>query len=112
MKRPMNYKGYSGDFEFDEEAKIFHGEVEGIHDVVIFQGSTINELEQAFHDSIEEYLEFCSARGEVPEKPVRGKLLLRLPTSMYRGVMGPPKSEGGNFNFRIVSKSGSQGAGN
>lgn len=79
--------------------------------MVIFQGSTIDELEQAFYDSVDEYLVFCSARGEVPEKPVRGKLLLRLPTSMYRGVMGPTKSEGGDSNFRVVRKSSSQGAG-
>lgn len=100
----MNYKGYFGTAEFDDEAKIFHGEVEGLRDVVTYQGRTVDELVQAFHDSIDDYLEFCSKRGEAPEKPVSGKLLLRLPTAVHRYVLGAAKSEGVSINAYIVGK--------
>lgn len=65
----MKYKGYTGDVEYDDEAKIFHGEVLGIKDVVTFQGTTVNEIEQAFKDSVDDYLAFCAERGEEPDQP-------------------------------------------
>ena len=40
----------------------------GLKDVITFQGKSIDELEQAFKDSIDDYLEFCHSRGERPDK--------------------------------------------
>ena len=36
----MEYKGYVGKVEFDDEAGIFHGEVINTRDVITFQGTT------------------------------------------------------------------------
>ena len=33
----MQYKGYTGKVEFDDEAEIFHGEVIGLRDVITCQ---------------------------------------------------------------------------
>lgn len=55
----LNYKGYTGHIEFDDEAGLFHGEVLDLRDVVTFQGKSVDELSQAFRDSIEDYFEFC-----------------------------------------------------
>jgi len=59
----MKYKGYTGHVEYDDEAKVFHGAVLGIKDVVTFQGTTVDEIEQAFKDSVDDYLAFCKKRG-------------------------------------------------
>ena len=59
----LDYKGYNGKVEFDEEAGIFHGEVVDLRDVITFQGKSVDELEKAFQDSINDYLEFCEERG-------------------------------------------------
>jgi hypothetical protein len=37
----MEYKGYFGKVEFDDEANIFYGEVINLRDVVTFQGETV-----------------------------------------------------------------------
>lgn len=79
----MNYKGYHGQVTYDEDAKIFHGEVVGLRDVITFQGTSVDELEQAFKDSIDEYLDFCAELGRSPEKPFSGKLMLRLPPEIH-----------------------------
>jgi predicted HicB family RNase H-like nuclease len=50
----VTYKGYEGVVKFDEEARIFHGEVISTRDVITFQGSTVDELEQAFRDSVDD----------------------------------------------------------
>ena len=64
----MKYKSYLAQITFDNDAKIFHGEVMGLQDVVTFQGTTMKELEKAFKDSVEDYLKWCKARGEMSEK--------------------------------------------
>ena len=40
----LKYKGYSGDVEYDDEAKIFHGEVLDTKDVITFRGKSINNF--------------------------------------------------------------------
>ncbi|OGO18516.1 MAG: antitoxin HicB [Chloroflexi bacterium RBG_16_48_8] len=80
----MEYKGYIGKVEIDEEAGILHGEVINIRDVVTFESRTVEELQQAFRDSIDDYLEFCSQRGEDPEKPFSGRFVIRLPAELHR----------------------------
>ncbi len=67
----MNYKSYHGHFNYDEEAKIFHGEVSDLRDVITFQGTSLEELEQAFKDSIDDYLDFCKKLGKTPEKSIK-----------------------------------------
>ena len=82
----MMYKGYEGIAEFDEDAHIFSGEVLGLKDVITFQGESVSELEQAFHDSVDDYLEWCSEDGVDPEKPYSGKMLLRFDPNLHRCV--------------------------
>ena len=80
----MEYKGYIGKVEFDSEAGVFHGEVINIRDVIPFEGSSVEELNQSFRDSVDDYLEFCAARGEDPEKPFSGKFVVRLSPELHR----------------------------
>jgi predicted HicB family RNase H-like nuclease len=67
----MKYKEYVAQVTFDSDAKIFHGEVMGLQDVVTFQGTTMKELEKAFKDSVDDYLKWCEERGEMPENDSR-----------------------------------------
>lgn len=60
----MEYKGYIGHVEFDDDAEIFHCEVINTRDVITFQGKTVEEIKQAFRDSVEDYLEYCAKLGQ------------------------------------------------
>ena len=82
----MEYKGYTGQVEFDDEANIFHGEVINLRDVVTFQGATVRELRKAFRDSVDDYLEFCTERGESPEKPYSGKFMVRVEPELHKAL--------------------------
>lgn len=55
----MKYKGFIGSAEYDNEAKIFHGDVINSEDVITFEGENIKELEKAFHESVDDYLAWC-----------------------------------------------------
>jgi predicted HicB family RNase H-like nuclease len=82
----MEYKGYLGKVEFDEQAGIFHGEIINIRDVITFQGQSVAELTKAFRDSIEDYLQFCDERGESPDKPFSGQFVTRIPPELHRQI--------------------------
>jgi len=94
----LTYKGYAGCVEFDDESGIFHGEVLDLRDVVTFQGKSVREIEKAFRDSIDEYLAFCEERGEEPDKPFSGRLMLRLPPELHRRVYVRAQHEGKSLN--------------
>ncbi len=100
----MTYKGYSGNVRFDDDAGIFHGEVLGVRDVVTFQGRSVEELKTAFHESINDYLDFCESRGEQPDKPFSGKFLLRLEPELHRKLYELSTDEGQSLNSWIASR--------
>lgn len=79
----MTYKGYTGVVEFDEDARIFHGEVVGLRDVVTFQGTSVEELEAAMAESVDFYLDWCEQRGKDPEKPFSGKFMVRTSPDLH-----------------------------
>jgi predicted HicB family RNase H-like nuclease len=64
----MDYKGYEAVVNYDDEAKMFSGEVIKTKDIITFQGESVSEVEKAFHDSVDDYLEFCESRGEKAAK--------------------------------------------
>lgn len=80
----MEYKGYVAKIDFDEDADVFHGEVINTRDVITFGGRSVSELRKALRESVEEYLVFCEERGEEPEKPFAGRILLRIDPSVHR----------------------------
>ena len=82
----MEYKGYLGIVEYDAQSKIFHGDVINTRDVITFQGKTVNEIERAFKESVNDYTAWCEEEGVEPEKPYSGKFNVRLPPELHRQV--------------------------
>lgn len=100
----MKYKGYVGYVIYDDEAHIFHGDVIGIRAVITFQGTTVDEIEQAFKDSIDDYIEWCKKRGKEPEKAHSGKFNLRMPPDVYVRIAAQASQEGLSINSYILKK--------
>ena len=65
----MDYKGYAGRAEFDDEMRLFSVEVLDLRDVITFRSTSAEGLEREFRDSVDDYLEFCEERGEQPNVP-------------------------------------------
>jgi len=97
----LEYKGYKGKVDFDPDAGLFHGEILDTRDVITFQGTSVQELDEAFRDSIDDYLEFCAERGEEPDKPFSGRLMVRLDPEVHRSLYVEAKSAGKSLNQLI-----------
>lgn len=97
----MTYKGYIGAVEYDDDAGIFAGMVINTRDVITFQGESVFELKKAFHDSVDDYLEWCREDGIEPEKPYSGKLNLRLTPELHKRAAIQAKTKGISLNRYI-----------
>ena len=73
--------------EYDAEAKIFHGDIINTKDVITFQGRTVNEIERAFKESIDDYISWCNEEGVAPEKPYSGTFNVRISPEMHRQIV-------------------------
>jgi predicted HicB family RNase H-like nuclease len=99
----MKYKGYTGLVELEEGSDVLFGRVIGLRDVITFQGESVAEVTQAFHDSVDDYLEFCAARGEGPEKPYSGQFVLRIDPRLHRELANAAEEVATSLNAFIES---------
>ena len=98
----LEYKGYVGTVEAD--GGTFVGRVSGLRDVITFEGDTISEIEQAFRDSIDDYLDYCAERGEPADRPYSGKIPLRVDPEIHRKAAVRAQAEGVSLNAWIARR--------
>jgi predicted HicB family RNase H-like nuclease len=94
----MNYKGYTARIEFDEHDNIFVGRVLGVRTIISFHGETVVELRGEFEAVINNYLVDCVEQGLTPEKPVSGKIMLRVPPEVHGAALVAAKAAGKSLN--------------
>ncbi len=78
----LKHKGYLGSFEIEDGVLI--GKLEGIRDLVTFEGETPTELLEAFAEAVEDYLAECERAGREPEKPFKGSFNVRVSSGTHR----------------------------
>ncbi len=100
----MQYKGYLATVQYDEDAKLFHGEVINTRDVITFQGTSVDELERAFQESVDDYLAFCAERGEEPEKPFSGNFPVRTTPEQHKRIAAAAKRAGKSLNAWVCEQ--------
>lgn len=94
----MKYKSYVARIDYDEVDRIFVGHLAGIKDIVGFHGTTVDELENAFHESVDNYLAICLETGRPPQKPYSGKLMLRVSPDAHAAVATSAAAHGKSIN--------------
>ncbi|HEU0299692.1 MAG TPA: type II toxin-antitoxin system HicB family antitoxin [Longimicrobium sp.] len=80
----MRYKSYTGSVAYDPDDRLFYGRVDGITDIVSFQGDTVEALEADFRAAVDDYLIVCNERGVEPQRPCSGRFVLRIPPELHR----------------------------
>ena len=84
MNRVMEYRGYHAKFDFSAEDETFVGRILGINDTIVFDGNTVEELKQTFHESIDDYLELCQEIGKEPDREYKGTFNVRIPSELHK----------------------------
>lgn len=102
MKNAMTYKGYAGTVEYIEDDGVLFGRIVGIDDTVSYEGESVTELRQAFHDSVDDYLEHCRSIGKEPNRPYSGKFVLRLSPALHARLAAQAQATGKSLNQYAV----------
>lgn len=98
----MKYKGYVAVPQYNAKDKCFFGKLLGIRDHVIFEGNTVIQIEKAFHEAVDDYLDTCKEMGKPPQKATASKLNLRLQPELHAKLIEAASFEGKSINQYVV----------
>ena len=94
----MVYKGYIAEIRYSAEDSCLIGEIAGIRDIVGFHGDSVAELQAAFEEAVEDYLEMCEESGRPPQKPYSGNVTLSIPPEVHIGIAMAAEASGKNLD--------------
>lgn len=95
------YKGYNEIITYDSDDNIMAGKVFGISDYVGFHGESIDELEQKFHEAVDDYLALCKEAGKNPEKEFKGSFNVRIKPELHRDLAEEAATENISLNAAV-----------
>jgi predicted HicB family RNase H-like nuclease len=98
MTNTMQYRGYVASMIFDAEDKVIVGRVLDIDDIITFHGESVDEFESNFHAVVDDYITACEKLGAVPEKPVSGRLMLRVSPTVHAAALKAAARKGLSLN--------------
>ena len=96
--RLMEYKGFFGSVEASVEDGCIFGKLEFIDPLVNYEGETVQEMEVAFHEAVDDYIKTCKELNIEPQKPYRGTFNVRIGRDLHRAAAIAAKQKGINLN--------------
>jgi len=83
MKDILTHKGFIGSVHFSAEDNVFHGKIEGITDLITFEGDSVKDLIKAFHNAVDDYIALCKEAGKEPIKSCKGGFNVRVSPELH-----------------------------
>ena len=84
MKDILRYKDFIGSVHFSAEDECFFGRIEGIDDLVTFEGRAVDELRRAFREAVEDYMDLCRTAGKPLHKSYKGSFNVRKTAALHQ----------------------------
>lgn len=97
----LKYKNYQGSIEYDEESETLYGKVLHVRDLITYEAETAKGLKNAFHDSVNDYLETCEAEGIEPNKPYSGSFNVRPGPALHEKLARISAARGRSMNALV-----------
>ena len=98
MTDRIKYKDFIGSVHFSAEDEIFYGRIEGINDLVTFEGSTVSKLKAAFREAVSDYIELCNEVGKEIFKSFKGSFNVRVNPELHSKAFEHALIEGKSLN--------------
>ena len=86
MKDVLVYKDFMGSVHFSADDEVFFGKIEGIEDLVSFEGKSVKEIKKAFEEAVDDYVQICKDSNKELEKSYRGSFNVRMPPELHKRV--------------------------
>ncbi len=104
MTNIIEHKGFIGSVRFSPKDKVFYGKIEGIDDLISFEGTSVDELVSSFHEAVEDYLQLCKEVDKEPLKSFKGSFNIRMTPELHRKSFQAALSLGISLN-KFIQKS-------
>ena len=101
MKDVLTYRGFIGSVHFSAEDNVFFGKIEGINDLITFEGRTVDELITAFHYVVDEHINDCEKENSSLERSYKGSFNVRISPELHRRAALTAKTQGISLNQLI-----------
>lgn len=103
MKNIITYKEFIGSVNYNADDHTFYGKIEGISDLVTFEGATVDELESAFNYMVDQHIADCENEGKPEGKSYKGVFNVRLSPELHQKAAQKAVSKGITLN-QLVRK--------
>jgi predicted HicB family RNase H-like nuclease len=77
---------------------VFFGKIEGVNDLVTFEGDTVKQIKKAFKEAVEDYIELCQEAGKAVFKSFKGSFNVRINPELHSQAFGRALEEGKTLN--------------
>ena len=84
MKDVLIYKDYIGSVHFNADDEVFFGKIEGVEDLITFEGNSVVEVKKAFEEAVEDYIQLCKENGKKIEKSYKGSFNIRIAPEIHK----------------------------
>jgi predicted HicB family RNase H-like nuclease len=84
MKNVLHFEGFIGSVHFSEKDDCFFGKIEGIDDLITFEGQDVKELKRAFRGATKDYIELCKSTGKPLRKSYKGSFNVRITPELHK----------------------------
>ncbi len=101
MKNYIEYGDYLGTVNYSAEDSTFYGKIQGISDLVLFEGDSVDELKKSFEDAVIDYLATCQEVGKEPNKMYKGVFNVRIPSEMHKQLSKIANKKGIKLNVLV-----------
>ncbi|MCL2596439.1 MAG: type II toxin-antitoxin system HicB family antitoxin [Paludibacter sp.] len=98
MNNILTYKGFIGSVQYSADDSVFFGKIEGINDLITFEGETVQELKDNFRYMVDEHIRDCEVENISVEKSYKGSFSIRLTPDLHRKAAITAKSRGYTLN--------------
>jgi len=103
MSSTLEYKGYIGSADVDFENRVLVGRLLFIRDTIAYSASSVEGIEAAFREAVDDYLATCAEEGDEPDLPCKGSFNVRVGPERHRAVAIAARRDGVGLNEFVCS---------
>ncbi|TAL32657.1 MAG: type II toxin-antitoxin system HicB family antitoxin [Spirochaetes bacterium] len=103
MKDILKHKDFIGSVHFNADDELFYGKIEGINDLITFEGKSVKELLSSFREAVDDYIRLCKSNKKPIYKSYKGSFNVRISPTLHRKAIEKALSLGIPLN-QLVQK--------
>lgn len=84
MKDILFFKDFIGTVHYSTDDETFYGKIEGINDLVTFEGNSVSDLKSSFEEAVEDYIELCQLQNKEIFKSFKGSFNVRISPDLHK----------------------------